>query len=98
MTMEEHSRDSMSQRRRLLTGEDRRAFDKYYGRPKGSRCASHYGKGDQFRSHDEELYALGWAASFAPTPEERAAASEEWTYLYNLRFGNGEEQDEQQRP
>ena len=82
---DERSRDTMSRRRSLLTGEDRKAFDQYYGKPRSTRARSQAGKGDAQRPTDRTLYDLGWLISHGETPEIRAEAEAEWQRLRNER-------------
>ena len=78
VSIPERERDMMSKRRSLLTGEDRKAFDAHYGRPKSTRSKSDAGKGDAPRMCDKTLYDLGWLISHGETAEIRSAAEAEW--------------------
>ena len=77
VSIPERERDMMSKRRSLLTGEDRKAFDAFYGKPKATRSKG-AGKGDTPRLCDKTLYDLGWLISHGETAEIRSAAKAEW--------------------
>jgi len=88
VSMEERSKDAMSNRRSLLTGDDRKEFDQFYGKPKSDRRRTGAGKGDQPRDYDAELYALGWESAFATTFAARRAASEEWKRVHDEKVAS----------
>lgn len=78
MSWKERERDMMSRRRSRLSGEDRRAFDAHYGKPKATRSKTGAGKGDAPRPVDPDLYELGYLAAYGETEEIRRWAAEEW--------------------
>ena len=85
--MQDRQQDMMATRRQRLSGEDRVAFDRYYGKPQSTRRRSEAGKGDASRITDKELYDAGYDASHGATPEIRAAALAEWKRLKRIKFG-----------
>lgn len=82
MTFQEHSDDSIADRRRRLDRDQLAAFDAVHGPARKTGA----GKGDADRTSNKELYDAGYESTFGATEEIRAAALQRWEQLRrNLR-------------